>query len=43
MISKTLTTGMEEIDRLIGGVLAGDNIVWEVDSGAPIDKFINCP
>jgi KaiC/GvpD/RAD55 family RecA-like ATPase len=35
-----LTTGMEEIDRLIGGVLAGDNLIWEVDSGAPIDKFI---
>jgi Nif-specific regulatory protein len=35
-----LTTGMEEIDKLIGGVLAGDNLVWEVDSGAPIDKFI---
>ncbi len=31
---------MEEIDRLIGGVLAGDNLVWEVDSGAPIDKFM---
>ena len=38
--SKVLTTGMEEIDRLIGGILAGDNIVWEVDSGAPTDKFI---
>ena len=41
MVRKTLTTGMEEIDRLIGGVLAGDNIVWEVDSGAPIDKFMS--
>lgn len=40
MASKVLTTGMEEIDRLIGGVLAGDNLVWEVDSGAPIDQFI---
>jgi Nif-specific regulatory protein len=38
--SRVLTTGMEEIDRLIGGILAGDNIVWEVDSGAPTDKFI---
>ena len=36
-----LTTGMEEVDRLIGGVLSGDNIVWEVDSGAPIDKFVS--
>ena len=40
MAGKIFTTGMEEIDRLIGGVLAGDNLVWEVDSGAPIDKFI---
>ena len=40
MAEKIFTTGMEEIDRLIGGVLAGDNLVWEVDSGAPIDKFI---
>lgn len=32
---------MEEIDRLIGGVLAGDNLVWEVDSGAPVDKFVS--
>lgn len=32
---------MEEVDRLIGGVLLGDNIVWEVDSGAPIDKFVS--
>ena len=41
MVGKILTTGMEEIDRLIGGVLAGDNLVWEVDSGAPIDKFMS--
>ena len=41
MTKDRLTTGMEEIDRLIGGVLAGDNLVWEVDSGAPVDKFIS--
>jgi Nif-specific regulatory protein len=40
LVENKLTTGMEEIDQLIGGVQAGDNIVWEVDSGAPIDKFI---
>ena len=40
MPANILTTGMEEIDKLIGGVLAGDNLVWEVDSGAPIDKFM---
>lgn len=41
MVKNILTTGMEEIDRLIGGVLAGDNLVWEVDSGAPVDKFVS--
>lgn len=24
----------------MGGVLPGDNIVWEVDSGAPVDQFV---
>lgn len=41
MAKDKLTTGMEEIDRLIGGVLAGDNLVWEVDSGAPVDRFVS--
>jgi Nif-specific regulatory protein len=36
-----LTTGIAEIDRLVGGVLPGDNIVWEVDSGAPVDRFVS--
>jgi Nif-specific regulatory protein len=36
-----LTTGIAEIDRLVGGVLPGDNVVWEVDSGAPVDKFVS--
>lgn len=40
-MNNRLTTGMEEIDRLIGGVLPGDNLVWEVDSGAPVGKFVS--
>jgi hypothetical protein len=36
-----LTTGIVEVDRLVGGVLPGDNIVWEVDSGAPVDRFMS--
>ncbi|MBN1506907.1 MAG: sigma 54-interacting transcriptional regulator [Sedimentisphaerales bacterium] len=36
-----MTTGIVEIDRLVGGVLPGDNIVLEVDSGAPVDRFIS--
>ncbi len=31
---------MEGVDRLIDGLREGDNVVWEIDSGAPIDAFI---
>lgn len=37
----SLTTGIKEIDDLVGGILPGDNIVWEVDSGAPVDRFVS--
>ncbi len=32
MESVRLSTGLSGLDRIIGGVLAGDNIVWEIDS-----------
>ncbi|MFH1476808.1 MAG: sigma 54-interacting transcriptional regulator [Verrucomicrobiota bacterium] len=35
------TTGVPEADKLIGDILVGDNIVWEVNSGAPIDRFVS--
>ena len=35
------STGIPELDRLMGGVLPGDNIVWETDSGAPADRFVS--
>jgi len=41
MSSDRITTGIPEVDRLIGGVMPGDNLVWEVDSGAPVDRFIS--
>jgi predicted ATP-dependent serine protease len=34
------TTGMAEVDKAIGGVIAGDNLVWEIDSGVAGDHFI---
>jgi hypothetical protein len=37
----SFTTGIKEVDNLVGGVLPGDNIVWEVDSGAPVDRFVS--
>jgi KaiC/GvpD/RAD55 family RecA-like ATPase len=36
-----LSTGIPDIDRLIGGVMAGDNIVWEADSGAPVESLVS--
>ncbi len=35
------TTGIAEVDRAIGGVIAGDNLVWEIDSGVAGDHFIS--
>jgi transcriptional regulator with PAS, ATPase and Fis domain len=36
------TTGIPEVDKAIGGVIAGDNLVWEIDSGVAGDHFITC-
>ncbi len=33
------TTGFPDLDRLIGGVLPGDNIIWEINSGVTVDRF----
>jgi len=35
------TTGIAEVDKAIGGVLSGDNLVWEIDSGVAGDHFIS--
>lgn len=35
------TTGIFEIDRLVGGLVPGDNLVWEIDSGVAGDSFIS--
>ena len=32
---------MAEVDRAIGGVITGDNLVWEIDSGVSGDYFIS--
>ena len=38
---KPATTGLPDLDRLVGGIFWGDNIVLEVNSGAPVDKFMS--
>jgi transcriptional regulator with PAS, ATPase and Fis domain len=35
------TTGILEVDKAVGGVIAGDNLVWEIDSGVAGDHFIS--
>jgi transcriptional regulator with PAS, ATPase and Fis domain len=35
------TSGIAEVDKAIGGVIAGDNLVWEIDSGVAGDHFIS--
>ena len=36
MSSSTLTTGLPSLDQVLKGVLAGDNIVWQVDA---VDEY----
>ncbi len=32
---------MAEVDKAIGGIIAGDNLVWEIDSGVAGDHFVS--
>ena len=40
MRPRQYSTGVSYLDTLLGGLLHGDNIVWQVDSGAPVEFFI---
>jgi transcriptional regulator with PAS, ATPase and Fis domain len=35
------TTGIAEVDKAVGGVIPGDNLVWEIDSGVAGDQFVS--
>ncbi|NLW51640.1 MAG: sigma 54-interacting transcriptional regulator [Candidatus Brocadiaceae bacterium] len=39
MHPRTFSTGIDYLDALLGGLKAGDNVVWEADSGAPVEFF----
>ena len=39
MIGDPCSTGVQYLDDLLGGLRAGDNVIWEVDSGAPVEFF----
>jgi Nif-specific regulatory protein len=36
-----LSSGIPDIDRLVGGLQAGDNVIWEADSGAPVESLVS--
>ncbi len=40
MTAEGFTTGVAYLDGLLGGLKPGDNVVWQVDSGAPVEFFI---
>ena len=35
-----ISIGIEYLDKLTGGLKLGDNVVWSVSNGAPVDFFI---
>jgi Nif-specific regulatory protein len=39
-MAEVLSTGVGYLDELLGGLFAGDNVVWQVDSGAPVEFYI---
>ena len=34
------STGIPQLDAVLGGLFWGDNVVWEVDEAAPLDPFV---
>lgn len=36
----TLSTGIRELDRLLRGLIAGDNVVWRVDRAEDYQRFV---
>jgi transcriptional regulator with XRE-family HTH domain len=39
MNAPQLSTGIDALDGLLGGLLPGDNVVWVAESGAPVTPF----
>ncbi len=39
MTARTSSTGVDYLDALLGGLIPGDNVAWQVDSGAPVEFF----
>lgn len=39
MLGETASTGISELDLALGGLYWGDNVVWELEEGCPVDPF----
>jgi Nif-specific regulatory protein len=39
-MAEVLSTGVEYLDDLLGGLFWGDNVIWQVDSGVPVEFYI---
>src|SRR5271157_5936937 len=35
-----ISTGLPYLDRLTGGLEPGDNVVWQVSDGVPVEYFV---
>ena len=36
-----ISTGITYLDKITGGLKLGDNVVWQISDGIPVDNFIN--
>jgi transcriptional regulator with XRE-family HTH domain len=39
MLGDTASTGIGELDLALGGLYWGDNVVWELEEGCPVEPF----
>ncbi len=35
-----ISTGITYLDKITGGLKLGDNVVWQISDGIPVDNFI---
>ena len=40
-IPPKISTGVKHLDELLGGLIVGENVVWETDSGSRHDVFVH--
>jgi DNA-binding XRE family transcriptional regulator len=40
LVNRMISTGLPYLDKLTGGLKPGDNVVWQVSDGVPVEYFI---